>query len=88
MTAPLLQVQALCKRFGGLQATDHVDLQVHAGQVHALIGPTGAGKTTLVAQLAGQLAPDSGCIVFDGHDITRLSAHQRAQRGLARSFQV
>jgi branched-chain amino acid transport system ATP-binding protein len=86
--APLLEVHGLCKRFGGVRATDGVDLRVVAGEVHALIGPNGAGKTTLVAQLAGQLAPDSGRIVFDGVDITAWSAHQRARRGLARSFQI
>jgi branched-chain amino acid transport system ATP-binding protein len=61
---------------------------VRSGEIHALIGPNGAGKTTLVAQLAGQLAPDRGRIVFAGEDITRLSPHQRARRGLARSFQI
>jgi len=88
MNAPLLQVHQLHKRFGGVIATDGVDLQVASGEVHALIGPNGAGKTTLVAQLAGQLAPDAGRIVFDGADITAWSAHQRARRGLARSFQI
>ena len=85
---PLLDVQQLSKRFGGVVASAGVDLRVHAGEVHALIGPNGAGKTTLVAQLAGQLAPDRGRIVFAGEDITRLSPHQRARRGLARSFQI
>ncbi len=84
----LLQVRGLEKRFGGVVATDRVDLDVRAGEVHALIGPNGAGKTTLVAQLGGQLASDRGTIVFDGADITRLPAHQRARRGLARSFQI
>ena len=89
MNAPvLLDVQGLRKRFGGVVATDGVDLQVRAGEVHALIGPNGAGKTTLVSQLAGQLAPDAGRIVFDGEDITTRSAHERARRGLARSFQI
>jgi branched-chain amino acid transport system ATP-binding protein len=87
-TTPLLDVRALHKRFGGVVATDGVDLQLHGGEVHALIGPNGAGKTTLVAQLAGQLPPDSGRIVFDGHDITGLSAHRRARLGLTRSFQI
>ena len=85
---PLLDVRALEKRFGGLLATDRVDLQLHRGEVHALIGPNGAGKTTLIAQIGGQLASDRGRIVFDGDDITRLSPHQRARRGLVRSFQV
>ena len=85
---PLLDVQQLSKRFGGVVASAGVDLRVHAGEVHALIGPNGAGKTTLVAQLAGQVRPDRGRIVFAGHDITRFSPHERARRGLARSFQI
>ncbi len=85
---PLLDVRQLSKRFGGVVATDRIDLQVRAGEVHALIGPNGAGKTSLVSQLGGQLAPDAGHIVLAGEDITRLSAHQRARRGLARSFQI
>jgi len=85
---PLLDIRQLSKRFGGVVATDGVDLQVRAGEVHALIGPNGAGKTSLVSQLGGQLAPDAGRIVFAGEDITRLPEHQRARRGLARSFQI
>jgi branched-chain amino acid transport system ATP-binding protein len=88
MTPPLLDVRGLEKRFGALVATDRVDLQVQRGEVHALIGPNGAGKTTLVAQLGGQLASDRGRIVFDGVDITSLAPHQRARRGLVRSFQI
>ncbi len=88
MTAPLLDIRGLDKRFGGLVVTDHLDLQVHAAEIHALIGPNGAGKTTLVAQLAGQLASDGGTVQFDCRDITRLVAHQRARRGLVRSFQI
>jgi branched-chain amino acid transport system ATP-binding protein len=84
----LLDVHGLHKRFGGVIATAGVDLQVRAGEVHALIGPNGAGKTTLVSQLAGQLASDRGRIVFDGADITALVAHERARRGLVRSFQI
>ena len=87
-STPLLDVQRLSKRFGGVVASAGVDLQVIEGEVHALIGPNGAGKTTLVAQLAGQLRPDSGRIVFAGADITRLAPHERARRGLARSFQI
>jgi branched-chain amino acid transport system ATP-binding protein len=87
-SAPLLEVHQLRKRFGGVVASDGIDLQVRGGEIHALIGPNGAGKTTLVAQLAGQLAPDGGRIIFDGVDITAWGAHQRARRGLARSFQI
>jgi branched-chain amino acid transport system ATP-binding protein len=83
----LLDVRGLVKRFGGVVATDRVDLHVITGEILALIGPNGAGKTTLVSQLAGQLPSDHGSIVFDGHDITHLVAHERARRGLVRSFQ-
>jgi branched-chain amino acid transport system ATP-binding protein len=85
---PLLDVRRLSKRFGGVVACAGVDLRVREGEVHALIGPNGAGKTTLIAQLAGQLRPDAGQIVFAGVDITRLAPHQRARRGLGRSFQI
>ena len=85
---PLLRVSALNKRFGGVIATDNVSFDVHAGEIHALIGPNGAGKTTMISQLCGELAPDSGKIMLDGENITALQAHIRAQRGLARSFQI
>jgi branched-chain amino acid transport system ATP-binding protein len=84
----LLDVRGLNKAFGGVKATDALDLQVLDGEIHALIGPNGAGKTTLVSQLAGDVASDSGRIVFDNADITRLKAHERARRGLVRSFQI
>ena len=88
MTAILLHVEGLVKRFGGLMATDHAHLEVRCGELHALIGPNGAGKTTLIHQIAGSLTPDAGRIVLDGHDITHLPMHQRVRLGLARSFQI
>ena len=88
MNPALLQAQGLVKRFGGLLATDHCNLEVARGVIHALIGPNGAGKTTLLAQLSGELAPDSGRILFDGKDITRLPIHKRVAAGVARSFQI
>ena len=88
MSAPLLQVQSLVKRFGGLVATDHASFDVQAGEIHALIGPNGAGKTTLIHQLSGTLAPDAGQIVFDGVPINPLAMPARVQRGLVRSYQI
>ncbi len=88
MSAPLLHVDNLVKRFGGLAATDHATLQVKRGEIHALIGPNGAGKTTLIHQISGALPPDEGRIVFDGVDITHTAMHQRAQLGLVRSYQI
>ncbi|KAA2314214.1 ABC transporter ATP-binding protein [Pseudooceanicola sediminis] len=88
MTEPLLQVRALRKSFGALAVTDDVSLSVTEGELHAIIGPNGAGKTTLISQLSGQLAPDSGTILYDGAPITRLDMAARVRRGLARSFQI
>ncbi len=84
----ILDVTDLCKRFGGVFATDHVNLSVLQGEVHALIGPNGAGKTTLISQLSGVLKPDSGKIVFNGKNMAGKPAHSFARAGLARSFQI
>jgi branched-chain amino acid transport system ATP-binding protein len=88
MAEAILDARGLRKSFGALAATDGVDLDLRAGETHAIIGPNGAGKTTLISQLAGNLRPDAGSIRFAGEDVTRLSAPQRARRGLARSFQI
>jgi branched-chain amino acid transport system ATP-binding protein len=84
----VLRIENLSKSFGGLRVTDDVTLDVRAGELHAVIGPNGAGKTTLINQISGLLAPDAGRIGFIGEDITGLPAHRRAERGLARSFQI
>jgi ABC-type branched-subunit amino acid transport system ATPase component len=83
-----LQTADLCKSFGGLAVTRHLNLTLEAGARHALIGPNGAGKTTLIDQLTGVLRPSSGSIRLDGEDITHLPAHQRVRRGIARTFQI
>jgi len=88
MPDELLQVRRLYKHFGGLVATDRVDLDVRRGEIHALIGPNGAGKTTFINQLSGSLRPDAGSILFNGHDVASLSMPRRVQRGLARSYQI
>ena len=88
MAEPLLEVSRLRKAFGAVIATDDLSLTVEPGEIHAVIGPNGAGKTTLISQLTGDVTPDSGSVRFDGRDITRLPTHRRAQRGLARSFQI
>lgn len=84
----LLQVDKLVKRFGGLVATDHAQLNVVQGTIHALIGPNGAGKTTLIHQISGALQPDEGSLRFDGHDVTSIPMHERVHRGLVRSYQI
>ncbi len=88
MTAPLLDVRGLVKRFGAVTATDRLDLTVLPGEIHALIGPNGAGKTTLLHQIAGDLSPDAGSIRFKGRPVHRLAVHRRARMGMARTFQV
>jgi branched-chain amino acid transport system ATP-binding protein len=86
--APLLRVENLVRRFGGIVATDNLSLDVAKGELHAIIGPNGAGKTTLISQLTGQLLPNSGSIRLGNQDITRMPAHRRSALGLARSFQI
>ena len=88
MAEVLLEVEGLTKKFGGVVAADAISLVLPAGELHAIIGPNGAGKSTLIGQLSGEIAPESGCIRFDGQEITNLPAHRRSQLGLARSFQV
>jgi branched-chain amino acid transport system ATP-binding protein len=85
---PLLRVERLVRRFGGILATDHVSLDVAKGELHAIIGPNGAGKTTLISQLTGHLAPHSGSVFLGGRDITGMPAYRRSALGLARSFQI
>jgi branched-chain amino acid transport system ATP-binding protein len=85
---PILRLDALQKRFGGLTVTDDVTLDIASDELHAIIGPNGAGKTTLINQISGLIAPDSGRIFFAGNDVTALSVPARASRGLARSFQI
>src|SRR5215813_12392928 len=88
MAEALLAVRGLIKHFGGLLASDGIDLDVAPGETHAIIGPNGAGKTTFIGQLAGELRPNAGSIRFADQDVTRLPAPHRARRGLARSFQI
>ncbi len=88
MAEPVLRLEGLSKRFGGLVVTDDLTLDIMPGELHAIIGPNGAGKSTLINQISGLLAPDAGTILFGGRDITALPAHARAALGLARSFQI
>ncbi|MCB8820834.1 ABC transporter ATP-binding protein [Microvirga rosea] len=88
MTKPLLELRNLRKNYGALIVTDDVSLSVPEGEVHAIIGPNGAGKTTLIHQISGLAPSGSGQVLFDGQDITGLRLHERARRGLARSFQI
>jgi branched-chain amino acid transport system ATP-binding protein len=86
--SPLLDVQNVTRRFGGLVANSDVSLQVQKGEIVGLIGPNGAGKSTMFNMIAGLFPPSEGRIIFDGEDITRLSAPKRCELGIARTFQV
>jgi branched-chain amino acid transport system ATP-binding protein len=88
MTAPLLEVENLGKRFGGFVALEGIDLNVSPGERVGLIGPNGSGKSTLVNCLCGTLRIDSGTVKFEGRTIDALAAHQRTRLGIARSFQL
>ena len=84
---PLLEAQAITKRFSGISALNEVDLEVYPGELVGLIGPNGAGKTTFFNCLLGMLRPEGGTVYFDGRDITRLPVHRRARLGFGRTFQ-
>jgi spermidine/putrescine transport system ATP-binding protein len=73
----LLDIQGVCKRFGGHAALDTISLQVRQGEFVALLGPSGCGKTTLLRAIAGFLQVDAGTIAIDGQDVGRLPAHRR-----------
>lgn len=84
----LLEVKNVTKKFGGLIAVNQVDMQVEEGQIVGVIGPNGAGKTTLFNCIAGALAPSSGSIVFNGHEIAGKKPYQICHAGVTRTFQV
>jgi branched-chain amino acid transport system ATP-binding protein len=83
-----LHLEGVSRHFGGLKAVDQVNLVLQAGERRALIGPNGAGKTTLFNVISGEARPTAGRIRLFGEDITRLAPHQRAARGVARTFQI
>jgi branched-chain amino acid transport system ATP-binding protein len=85
---PLLDVQHVTQRFGGLVANHDVSIQIERGELVGLIGPNGAGKSTLFNLIAGVMRPSEGRLLFDGEDATEWPATARCARGLARTFQV
>ena len=85
--SPLLRVETLSKRFGGLQAVADVSLDVTSGEICSVIGPNGAGKTTLFNMISGVLRPSGGRILFDGVDLATISPSRFAAIGIGRTFQ-
>ena len=83
----LLAVDALTRRFGGLVAVNGVSLDLHRGEVHAVIGTNGAGKSTLINMLSGEIGASAGTVRLDGVDITARPQARRALAGVGRSYQ-
>jgi branched-chain amino acid transport system ATP-binding protein len=83
----ILEIEELTKRFGGLVAVDRLSFQVLESEILGIIGPNGAGKTTVLNLVCGFYPSSSGKIIFDGHDITNLKAHQISRSGVGRNFQ-
>ncbi len=87
MTSPVLETVAITKTFSGVMALSEVTLEVGPGERVGLIGPHGAGKTTLFNCMLGILRPNRGTVLVDGQDVSSLPVHQRARRGIGRTFQ-
>jgi branched-chain amino acid transport system ATP-binding protein len=87
-TESILRVVNITKRFGGLVAVDNVSLEIHPGELFAIVGPNGAGKTTLFNVINGVYPPDEGRIIYQGKDITGVPIHRRAPLGIGRTFQI
>lgn len=87
MSRPMLSVNGVNKRFGGLQALSEVGIEIQGGQIYGLIGPNGAGKTTFFNVITGLYTPDSGTFVLDGAAYEPTAVHQVAEAGIARTFQ-
>jgi branched-chain amino acid transport system ATP-binding protein len=88
VSEPILRVESLAKRFGGLEALGGVDLRVEPGEFRAIIGPNGAGKSTFFNTMTGLLRPDAGRVIFEGRDVTGEPPHRLVRRGVARTFQI
>lgn len=84
----LLELKNVTKRFGGLVAVDHVNVEIRFGQMVGIVGPNGSGKTTLFNLINGVYLPDEGSIIFDGKDISTLPPYKRAPLGIGRTFQI
>jgi branched-chain amino acid transport system ATP-binding protein len=84
----LLELDAVCKRFGRVVVADSLSLAIAPGDIVGIVGPNGAGKTSLFSLISGDLAPDSGQIRFAGHNVTRAGPAERCRLGIGRTYQV
>jgi branched-chain amino acid transport system ATP-binding protein len=85
---PILRVEGVTKRFGGVTAVNGCSIAVAPGRVTGLIGPNGSGKTTMFGLITGFYRPDAGAVYFRGEELTGLKQYQVVRRGLARTFQL
>jgi branched-chain amino acid transport system ATP-binding protein len=83
----ILDVRAVSRRFGGLQALSDVTFSVNRGEIVGVIGPNGAGKTTLFSTLMGLIRPDSGSVMLEGKPLAGLKPHKVAALGMTKTFQ-
>jgi neutral amino acid transport system ATP-binding protein len=88
MTEPVLVVEGISRRFGGVLAVDSASFTVREGSITGLIGPNGAGKTTVFNIISGFLRADAGTLTFGGRRLDKLASHQVARAGLVRTFQA
>ena len=84
----LLETQGLVKSFGAVHAVDDVSLSLNAGDALGIIGPNGAGKSSLFNLIAGVMTADQGAVLWQGRDITRMTAAQRCRMGIGRTYQI
>jgi branched-chain amino acid transport system ATP-binding protein len=85
---PILEMQNVTKRFGGLRAVKSVSLAMNEGEILFIIGPNGAGKTTVFNLISGFLHPNEGRILFQGKDISKMAPNRTARLGVGRTFQI
>lgn len=88
MGEAILQLEGVCKSFGGVVTAKNIELKVMPGEIHGLIGPNGAGKSTMMNLISGIYDVDQGDIYFNGENITKIPSYIRARKGIGRTFQT
>lgn len=84
----MLKCTDVSKHFGGLQAVRNVNFNVNDGEIAGLVGPNGSGKSTLLNLISGVYKPDSGQIIYNGEDITKLAPHKICAKGITKTAQT
>ena len=87
MSEIILKIRGLTQQFKGVLAVDHINMDLEKGRIYGLIGTNGAGKSTVVNMISGNLLPTEGEIIFNGRNVEHLDAARRAKAGIARTFQ-